>query len=468
MEWWAKQIEVAEALIKYRRVFVKASHSVGKTHLGGGLVNWFFDCFRPSITLTTAPTKQQVTDLLWKEVRVQRRGRAGLLPKAPRMETAPDHFAMGLTALKPDAFQGRHEECVLLEFDEATGITGPFWDAAEGMFTGDQCYWLAVMNPTDTASRAYEEEESGGWHVITISALEHPNIAADLEGRPAPFPAAVRLSFIQERIRRWTTPIAKGDHRATDVEFPPGSGIWYRPGPLFEGRVLGRWPSQGATSVWSDGLWEACLVLQPVPVNKPLVIGCDVARYGDDFTTMVVRRGPCVLHHETHNGWATTQTAGRLMQLAKEYAAPPDQRGGAGENPREVSVHVDDDGIGGGCTDIGREQGFNFNPMSGASRAHEPEDYPNMRSEVWFAVADRAGRGGIDVTRLSDESKGLIRRQLMAPKWKVDSQGRRVVEPKPDTKKRIGRSPDDADGFNLAFATPAGWTPALMEALLNR
>jgi hypothetical protein len=42
----------------------------------------------------------------------------------------------------------------------------------------------------------------------------------------------------------------------------------------------------------------------------------------------------------------------------------------------------------------------------------------------------------------------------MAPRYKLDSEGRRVVEPKEKTKERIKRSPDDADGFNLAYAPP--------------
>jgi hypothetical protein len=33
--------------------------------------------------------------------------------------------------------------------------------------------------------------------------------------------------------------------------------------------------------------------------------------------------------------------------------------------------------------------------------------------------------------------------------WKLDSDGRRIVEPKAETKKRTGRSPDDTDAFNL-------------------
>ena len=39
----------------------------------------------------------------------------------------------------------------------------------------------------------------------------------------------------------------------------------------------------------------------------------------------------------------------------------------------------------------------------------------------------------------------------MAPAWDLDAQGRRKVEPKDETKEKIGRSPDDADAFLLAY-----------------
>ena len=306
------------------------------------------------------------------------------------------------------------------------------------------CHWLVILNPTDTATRAYDEEQSGDWNVITIAALDHPNIAAELAGLPAPFPKAVRLAWLLERIQRWCTPISPGDRRASDIEFPPGSGAWYRPGPLFEGRVMGRWPTSGSTSVWTEAMWLAAQVPMPVP-DEPLEIGCDVARYGDDYTSIVVRRGPCVLHHETHNGWSTSETAGRLKVLAKQFAA-------GGEDPRRVAVKVDDDGVGGGVTD--KAEGFNFLPVSGAGTPAQPEDYPNRRSELWFTVAERADQGRLDLSRLSGESRKLIRTQVMAPKWKMDADGRRAVEVKDVTKVRVKRSPDDADALNLAFARP--------------
>jgi hypothetical protein len=442
VEWWGKQLEIAQALIEHKRVLVKASHSIGKSHLAGGLVNWFYDSYRPSVTLTTAPTHLQVSDVLWKEVRVQRRGRPGLQPKAARMEDAPDHFALGFTAATGDAFQGRHEAAVLIIFDEASGIHPQYWDSAEGMMTGDRCYWLAILNPTDPACRAYEEELNGNWHVITVSALEHPNIAAELEGREAPYPKAVRLGWVEDRLKEWCDRISVEDARAEDIEFPPGSGIWYRPGPLFEGRVLGRWPSVGTYAVWSEGRWQACMVRQEAPGSQPVVIGCDVARFGDDNTEMIVRRGDCVLHHESHNGWDTVQTAGRLKELALQYAA--------GNEARKIEVHIDDDGVGGGVVD--QRAGFNFIGISAASSAMQPADYPNRRSEMWFTVSQRAFEGRLDLSRLPKSVLDKLRVQAMAPTWKLDSEGRRVVERKEDTKKRIGRSPDGMDALNLAYA----------------
>jgi hypothetical protein len=449
--WWDRQAAIARALLKHKRVFVKASHSVGKSFLAGGLVNWFLDSFDPGLCITTAPNAPQVRDILWKEVRVQRPAdlRAALQPKAPRMESSPDHFAVGYTARDDSGFQGRHEEYVLIVFDECVGVQGPFWDAAEGMMTGPHSYFLAICNPTDTGSRAYLEcQNTEKWHVIEISALEHPNIAAELAGLPAPYPKAVRLSWIEERIREWCTPDSA---EAGCFEFPPGTGRWYRPGSLFESRVLGRWPSRGSDSVWSDAMWQASITPGVVDAHAPLRIGCDKARFGDDFSSFVVRRGACVLWHETHNGWDNNQIAGRLKRLCQEYAQP-------GEEAKAVVCLVDD--LQGGVTD--QAGGYSFVEVNSSTRAVEPENYPNKRSELWFAVADRAASGRLDLSRLPEESRNLLRRQLMAPTWKADAQGRRVVEPKVDTKKRIGRSPDDADALNLAFAGEAGdWSDAV-------
>ncbi|HKB41322.1 MAG TPA: hypothetical protein VKD72_33160, partial [Gemmataceae bacterium] len=123
-------------------------------------------------------------------------------------------------------------------------------------------------------------------------------------------------------------------------------------------------------------------------------------------------------------------------------------------DPKRIPVFIDDDGVGGGVTD--QADGYCFVGVSGASVARDPDGYPNRRSELWFAAADRARRRQLDLSRLPRASQDRLRQQLMAPTWKLDSAGRRVVERKEETKEKLGRSPDDADGFNTSFCEHVG------------
>jgi hypothetical protein len=299
----------------------------------------------------------------------------------------------------------------LIVFDEAVGVAPVFWETAESMFGGEGHAWLAIFNPTDTSSQAYLEELSGNWHVISMSSLEHPNIIAELQGLPAPFPSAVRLARLEDQLSKWCTPVS-GKPKRTDIEWPPESGNYLRPGPIAEARLLGRWPSQATNSVWSDGAWtdaETAVIAEP---DEPIEIGCDVARFGDDFTSIHVRRGPVSLHHESANGWGTDETAGRLKVLANQWAQHSKQ------DPRQLLVKIDDDGVGGGVTD--QADGYNFVGVSAASKAIDEEGYPNRRSELWFALADRAAEGNLSLARLPPDTLRELRRQSMTPLWKLD------------------------------------------------
>ena len=455
--WWDKQIEIAEALCRPPyRVLVKASHSVGKSHLAGGLVNWWYDTRSPGVCLTTAPTARQVRDVLWKEVRKQRAARPGFPgPSMPRLQDRPDHFAHGYTARDATSFLGQHEAAVLLLFDEAVGVKPEFWEAAETMVQGAEYGWLAIFNPTDLTSRAYLEEQGlpGKWTVVDIPATAHPNIAAELAGAIPPYPSAIRLQWFLDCLDRWSDRIPASDSRSTDLEFPAGSGQWWRPGPLAEARLLARWPALGS-GVWSDRSWTLaeCAVLDSLLTDVP-EIGCDVARFGEDFTELHVRCGPVSLCHESHNGWGTDQTAGRLKELAREYAAWATHRypkHTAALDPRRIMIKIDDDGVGGGVVDQGED--YAFHGVSAASVALDAENYPNRRSELWFAVAERARRNQLSLAILPAAIRAELKRQAMAPKWKLDSAGRRVVEPKDDTRETLGRSPDGMDAMNLAYA----------------
>jgi hypothetical protein len=430
--------------------------------LAAALISWWYDTFDPGAVLTTAPTATHVRDVLWREVRLQRRGLGFPGAVAPELRTAPDHYAKGITARKGEAFTGRHQERMLFVIDEAVGVEPLFWETIKTMFDGSGKHaWLCIFNPTDASSQAYQEEASGGWHVVEMSAVDHPNVLAGLRGEPSPYPGAVSLAQFREWLADWSELIEPDEATAADLQWPPQSGVWYRPGPLMESRGLGRWPSQGTCGVWSDAAWQAAVRggLEPHPEDLP-VIGCDPARFGDDYTAIHVRCGPVSLHHERHNGWPLDRTHGRLVQLARQYADWAGNRrdpNSARIDLGAIAINVDGDAHGNALLDIAQatESGCWFRAIPGSGAPSDGSMYPNRRSEGWFRTAGLARRGQLDLSRIPAALLKEIRRQAMAPVWQVDAPGRCVVEPKDVTKERLRCSPDDMDAVNLAYS-PAG------------
>jgi hypothetical protein len=97
---------------------------------------------------------------------------------------------------------------------------------------------------------------------------------------------------VDEWLFPWSEVVSLGDVTATDIEWRPGSGKWYRPGPLMESRALGLWPSQGTYGVCSNAAWDAAEAPRETafdPRELPQV-GCDLAAFGDDYTATHERR----------------------------------------------------------------------------------------------------------------------------------------------------------------------------------
>jgi len=458
-----QQEEITRALRRPPyKVCVPASTAVGKSFLAALLASWWFDTFDDSQVITTGPTQATVKDCIWKELRGLR-GRAGLDdftgPESVRMK-AGNRRAMGIVSRTPTAFQGRHARHSLVVFDEATAIEAT-WDRALPMMQGDAYAFLAIGNPTTSACRFFSECESGEWTVLPLSGIDHPNIAAELAGREPPFPSAVRLATFDQMLRKWSVPVAKGDEQPTDVEWPPGTGQYLRPGPEAEGLLLGRWPSQAVNSVWGPATWAACLKeMQP---DGELTIGLDVARFGDDKTCCVAREGPVVLEALERSGLSTLRSAELAMNMAEKWASKfPETRSqdlSAGPprgnlHPKKVDIRTDDAGVGGGVTDQIRARGYRCTPCLGAHHAKDQRLYPNRRSESWFELAEAAMARRVCFARLDRATQDELKKQLLGVTYTLDARGRRVVEPKEKTKARLKKSPDLADAIMLAFCDP--------------
>ena len=112
---WQK--EAATAIAQHRKVSIRSGQGVGKTAFEANLVLWFLACFPYPRVVCTAPTRQQLNDVLWAEIaKWQERSpvlQAMLVWTKTRVYMRGHEkrwFAVARTATKPENMQGFHED----------------------------------------------------------------------------------------------------------------------------------------------------------------------------------------------------------------------------------------------------------------------------------------------------------------------------------------------------------------------
>lgn len=488
------QEEIVRALAFGGRVKVNSGHNVGKTFLAACAVLWWFYTRPQSVVITTAPTERDVIDLLWTEIRIlhakARRPLPNFFagPKSAELFDNEEHWARGYTARDAVSFQGRHRASMLFIFDEAEGVPAHFWTVTNTSYKdGYDHGWLAIGNPVTTASQSYVEDRARNidgtpkWKMFSLSALNHPNVRAELAGAPAPVGNAVSAGQIDGYVADWCDRIDPADRRENDFEWRPGSGAWYRPGPQMLARAMGIRPVDGVDTVWGMGAWRSACTPKYTPEHCWLhrygvTIGLDCAAFGDDYSCFHVRSGPLSLHHEARNGWAPRKLADRLKELCVEWAAWYNAQAVSSMQrplyqPSEVSVVIELDVSGADVLDhCMDDRGALFGAWGGLKVA-EPSDkldqlgtekYANKRSEIWFEGAKLAATAGMDLSRLPQEVLRRLEDQLLTPSYKTLPAGTRQVEAKVDIKKRLRRSPDDADSLLVCYANTQLYAPQVI------
>lgn len=166
---------------------------------------------------------------------------------------------------------------------------------------------------------------------------------------------------------------------------------------------------------------------------SPLVLGVDVARFGDDSTVIFPRQGLVahepVLLRKTDN-----------MAVADRVACEARERNAA-------AVFVDA-GAGAGVIDRLRQLGQRVTEVHFGGRPMRADRFVNRRMEMWRLLRDWLISGG---SLPPDEA---LRAELSAPTYSFDNRGLLKLEPKEKVKERLLRSPDRADALALTFAAP--------------
>lgn len=443
-ETWSKQQQILEAVRDHPRVAVRSCHGVGKTWTAARVVLWWLACYKHSCAVvTTAPTWQQVNEVLWREIHAayhsSRTPVTGAKLLDTQLEIADDRFAIGLSPdpHKATNFQGFHAKHLLFVVDEASGVDERIFEAASGFQTAEGAKMLMIGNPTSLSGSFFNafHGKRADWHQIHVAVHDSPAFTGE-QVSPELLERLPSERWVREKQREWGAD-----------------------SPVYQIRVDGDFPATSDDSVIPKLLLdEACVRRDGARhpdggVAYPRTISVDIARFGSDETVIGLRDDERFQILEVTHGQDLMTTTGAIIGYAKRYgrAAP-------------LRIVVDDAGLGGGVTDrlreyiwergeMGRPVAWDVDAFNGGSKPISSDDFLNRRAEAWYLFGDalRPGQDG-EASRVEMPDDDLLRADLLAPKYKVDSQGRIVLEPKDKTKERLGRSPDRGDAVVMAWA----------------
>ena len=177
--------------------------------------------------------------------------------------------------------------------------------------------------------------------------------------------------------------------------------------------------------------------------KEPVYIGVDVARFGEDKSVLIARRGQRVIAVKPlGRDMDTMRVAGEAALMAADLDAQ--------------AIFVDENGVGGGVCDRLKEIGAPVYGVQFGRRAPHPTRFANLRSEIFWELR-RLMKDRL-IALPSDEE---LAAQLLSLRYDVSSSGQVKLESKRETRKRGIPSPDRADALALALMRPPSlqiWT----------
>ncbi len=333
-EW---QEAVLKDLAVSPKVSVKSGQGVGKTGLEAAALLWFLTCFSGSRIVATAPTKQQLHDVLWSEV-AKWQNRSPLLAQLLKWTKTYIYmvgyekrwFAVARTATKPENMQGFHEDNMLFIVDEASGVADPIMEAILGTLTGENNKLLMCGNPTKTSGTFYDS------HTADRAIYKCHTVNSQNSKR-------TNKENIESLIRKYGENSNVVRVRVYG-EFPEQEDDVFIPISWLE-RSIKTELSDATAKAFGIYRNDAGILL-PADISgvNQIDIGCDVARFGDDKTCIGYRVNEAAKIHKKYNGQDTNWTASNIAMLGLELIDKFKYKD-------RIPVKVDDGGVGGGVVD---------------------------------------------------------------------------------------------------------------------
>ena len=407
---------IPKSIKEKKNISVKAGHGVGKTFTEAGLIIWYLAVHYKGKVICTAPTQHQLYQVLWSEL--AKMNEKSLIrdlfewtaSKFALKDSHADWFAVARSSSKPENMQGFHAEHMLILVDEASGVDEEILEAIEGATTDEGNIIMMFGNPTRLKGAFYDSFNTKNrfFTNITMSCLDSTNVSDK-------YPLQIEAKYGKDS-------------------------------DIYRVRVLGDFPQQEDDSIISLYQVEKAIE-RSLEEEEPIEVefGCDVARFGNDETTIYKRINNIITEEWISKENTTMEIVGHIVQLANDY------------EDSKIIINIDDTGVGGGVTDRLRElrtegklpkqtliHGVNNN-----KKAFDSKYYKNIITELWYKLKDV-------IKDLDLPNDKTLVTQLSSRHYEMLSDGRLMVESKDKVKKKGSNSPDRADGVLLTLYSLIG------------
>jgi hypothetical protein len=303
---------------------------------------------------------------------------------------------------------GLHSDYVLAVIDESGGVPPSVLKAAEQALSTGPKFGKIVQagNPISLDGMLYEAAVRlrKQWHVIRITG--DPD-----DPRRSP---RIDIAWAKEQIENFG-----------------------RDNPWVMAYILGQFPPSSLNTLLGIEEVEAAMnktLTEDQYVYSQKRLGCDFARFGDDRTVIFPRQGLAALNPIIMRNSRSGEIASRIMLAKVNWGS-------------ECELCDDTGGYGAGVIDLLLQAGENPVAINFSGKADDPR-YANKRAEMWFRMANWVKRGGA-----LPKMRELIT-ELTTPTYTFDKNGKLIIEPKDQIKKRLQFSPDMADALAITFGLP--------------
>ncbi len=438
IELWSKQRDITYSVRDNKKTACKSAHGTGKSLVASVIAAWWIDIHPPDDTfvITTAPSKDQVSGILWENIRQIHRnadldGRVTLDDKWRAIDDTLVGQGRKPADYAQSTFQGIHAKYVLFILDESCGIPQWIWTAAIANTSTDECRVLAIGNPDDPGSEfARVCDQDPSWNTIRISVWDAPNFSGEKVGRSV-LEHTVQQSYVDDARSAW------GE----------GSALW-------TSKIEGLFPSENEFSViphtWvalANERWNTFMDMPASDQPQRKILGVDVARFGTDKTVIAHRLGNVFTRFDEFAKLDTIQVARKVAERM---------------NKRLDKAIIDLGGdSGAGVYDLLKKWGYHVEAFQPGAKTDKKDEtgkleFTRVRSAAWWKVRDALDPNKEPVMAFpkvinKKTEKDILESDLTAPGWEMVLNDKIQVESKDDIRKRLSRSTDSADALIMAW-----------------